>query len=92
MITTHRERRATVQHRMTQWSQRKGEELQYLVPKDKGDCGGGKRAIAGAGAGACAFASGTGSPSAIAKSPRLIYQVFIASPYYTRVSGAHDER
>ena len=31
----HRERRAPVQRRMTQWSQRNGEELKYLRPKEE---------------------------------------------------------
>ena len=33
VFIAHRERRAAVQRRVTQWSQRKGEELKYLLPK-----------------------------------------------------------
>ena len=35
VFTAHRERRAAVHCRMTQWSQRKGEELKYLLPKEE---------------------------------------------------------
>jgi hypothetical protein len=35
VFIAHRERRTMVQRLMTQWSQRKGTELQYLLPKEE---------------------------------------------------------